>query len=252
MKKTITVFIALVLIISVSACDNKETTEWTPENPPNTTPKRTIASMTTTTPPNTIPPRTTTTSNATNTSQGAAETVILIINEIGEVSEETYLIARSRLDAAERLYDLLEEHEKELVTNREIMFAARAEFNRINQEKTAAREEREATTQTETEAEINVVQTHYDEIWFIVEEPKAEITSSAVRITGVIRNDSGLDATTMRISFEVFDKDGHKIGNATDTLRGLGNGETWKYTATFFTRESSVKVNLIPEINGWR
>ncbi len=51
---------------------------------------------------------------------------------------------------------------------------------------------------------------------------------------GKIRNDAPEQIRSIRIRFSIHDRDGNKIGTASDYITGLAPGETWKFKAQSF------------------
>lgn len=72
------------------------------------------------------------------------------------------------------------------------------------------------------------------------DKPDLELLSSngvteeyATRIKGIIRNNTHKSYSLVRVSFDVFDEQGNRIGTATDVITGLDREQTWKYEAIY-------------------
>ena len=44
----------------------------------------------------------------------------------------------------------------------------------------------------------------------------------------------GADKSYVQITFDVFDREGNRVGTALDNINNLRSGETWKFKAHYF------------------
>ncbi|WP_109126430.1 FxLYD domain-containing protein [Dyella sp. C11] len=58
-----------------------------------------------------------------------------------------------------------------------------------------------------------------------------DVTPGRNKVVGTLTNTGRAPLHSARVSFRLFDARGRAIGNATDTVRGLGPGQTWKFHA---------------------
>ena len=63
------------------------------------------------------------------------------------------------------------------------------------------------------------------------EEPKIENSGGFTYIVGVITNTSGKKQTFVNIQFDLYDKDGVKVGSAIDLTDNLEDGESFRFKA---------------------
>ena len=169
----------------------------------------------------------------------SVEIVIARIDNMSDTPNE------AEFDEIWDLYGALDAVARGSVTNAERLHAAHQEVVAARQEAAAAR--REAAAE-EAAAEAERLRNTIDGMWHIVEEPSMDFSTRTIRITGVLRNDSGVDARSVFITFYIYDRNGNRIGNARDSLTTWNAGDTWRYEATFFTREESISWNTRPTI----
>ena len=58
-------------------------------------------------------------------------------------------------------------------------------------------------------------------------------------ITGRIRNNTGRRYSYVQVTFDVFDSQGSRVGNAMANINNLGPGEVWKFEAMNFGTEGA-------------
>jgi hypothetical protein len=58
-----------------------------------------------------------------------------------------------------------------------------------------------------------------------------DVTPGRNKVVGTLTNVGRVPVHSAKISFRLFDAKGHAIGRATDQVRGLGPGQTWKFHA---------------------
>lgn len=67
-------------------------------------------------------------------------------------------------------------------------------------------------------------------------------------ISGIVKNNTTKKYSYVQITFNLYDKDGNKVGTALANENDLGAGETWKFEAIGFDDFATYKLN---EIIGW-
>lgn len=65
----------------------------------------------------------------------------------------------------------------------------------------------------------------------VVKWHKSEVRGGLVFVTGVVKNEGELRAAGATIDFDLLDKQGRKVGTASDSVLGLEAGESWKFSA---------------------
>lgn len=71
----------------------------------------------------------------------------------------------------------------------------------------------------------------------LVYDPKWEMLDNAC--VGRIKNYSGMRIRGVRVTFDLFDRQGNKVGEAWDMIPSIGPWETWRYKAVFFESDAS-------------
>lgn len=84
-----------------------------------------------------------------------------------------------------------------------------------------------------------------------VEEPSWTTDSYSVKVTGVIKNTSGKARDYVEITFNVYDSNGYRIGDAWANIADLSAGSSWKFEALSpGTAESAASVEFA-SLSGW-
>ena len=170
---------------------------------------------------------------------------ISLIDNIGEVKTGQLANVKDGLENAESAYRSLNDEEKALVTNYEILTNSRSEYDRIG------REARDVVQ--------NALNEMYIKGWaYIVKDSSSHWSGSATfHITGELRNDSGQDISRANIRYNVYDNNEKLIGSAIDSISNWKQGVIWKYDATCFVGRSEasrgVKYDSRPtELNAYK
>ncbi len=82
-----------------------------------------------------------------------------------------------------------------------------------------------------------------------VEQPDGKQNSGWVTITGIVRNTSGKDLSSVSIYFDLYDSSGNQIGSATDYISNLSANSTWRFEATGY--EEKVARFEFRSISSW-
>ena len=68
---------------------------------------------------------------------------------------------------------------------------------------------------------------------------------NVVKATGSVRNNSGRGYNYVKISFDVSDSQGNRVGSAMDIITGLKQGQTWKFEALHIGSGTHFRLNGI-------
>ena len=82
-----------------------------------------------------------------------------------------------------------------------------------------------------------------------MEQPDGRQNSGWVTITGIVRNTSGKDLSSVSIYFDLYDSSGNQIGSATDYISNLSANGTWSFEATGY--EEKVARFEFRSISSW-
>lgn len=85
-----------------------------------------------------------------------------------------------------------------------------------------------------------------------VSGPTAAPNSFSYDISGIIKNSTKHDYTSVSVSFTLYDKAGNNIGSAFDTASNLKSGDTWKFKAMGLVDDVDEVARFeLDEISGW-
>ena len=85
----------------------------------------------------------------------------------------------------------------------------------------------------------------------ITEEAPDTSNSYDYAITGILTNNSGRDANSVMITYNLFDADNNQIGTAMATASNLKAGGTWKFKASSLKSTNEVARYELSDVSGF-
>ena len=85
----------------------------------------------------------------------------------------------------------------------------------------------------------------------ITEEAADTSNSYDYAITGILTNNSGRDANSIMVTYNLFDADNNQIGTAMATASNLKAGGTWKFKASSLKSTNEVTRYELSDVSGF-
>lgn len=85
----------------------------------------------------------------------------------------------------------------------------------------------------------------------ITEEAADTSNSYDYAITGILTNNSGRDANSVMVTYNLFDADNNQIGTAMATASNLKAGGTWKFKASSLKSTNEVARYELSDVSGF-
>lgn len=85
----------------------------------------------------------------------------------------------------------------------------------------------------------------------ITEEAADTSNSYDYAITGILTNNSGRDANSVMVTYNLFDTDNNQIGTAMATASNLKAGGTWKFKASSLKSTNEVARYELSDVSGF-
>lgn len=85
----------------------------------------------------------------------------------------------------------------------------------------------------------------------ITEEAADTSNSYDYAITGILTNNSGRDANSIMVTYNLFDADNNQIGTAMATASNLKAGGTWKFKASSLKSTNEVARYELSDVSGF-
>lgn len=85
----------------------------------------------------------------------------------------------------------------------------------------------------------------------ITEEVADTSNSYDYAITGILTNNSGRDANSIMVTYNLFDADNNQIGTAMATASNLKAGGTWKFKASSLKSTNEVARYELSDVSGF-
>lgn len=85
----------------------------------------------------------------------------------------------------------------------------------------------------------------------ITEEAADTSNSFDYAITGILTNNSGRDANSVMVTYNLFDADNNQIGTAMATASNLKAGGTWKFKASSLKSTNEVARYELSDVSGF-
>lgn len=79
---------------------------------------------------------------------------------------------------------------------------------------------------------------------YTVTDVTVEKDTFAIKVKGVLKNNTDKKKDYIQITFNVKDKAGNKVGKAWTNVTDLGAGETWAFNAHYVGSEKDVEIDL--------